>query len=158
MIKTAVASTDWIYILYLNHHMMPAYRIEIIFLNSVIHLIFVMVKCSVLFEIRAELLSIISTCFSPYAAVPRFNAWIRVSNWMQWSAALLLSLIQLSPLPSSQLNILPSLQPTFTRRTSGHCLGTFIAVSLALPPPLLNMSHTTHPLSLLPLSSSASNC
>jgi hypothetical protein len=45
-------------------------------------------------------------------------------------APLLIAL--LSPLP----NTLPSLQPTFTRRTSGHCLGTNVAENLSLFHPL----------------------
>jgi hypothetical protein len=43
---------------------------------------------------------------------------------------------------------LPPIQLTFTRRTSGHCLGTFIAANLAFspPPPMLNVvSLTAHP-------------
>jgi hypothetical protein len=35
-------------------------------------------------------------------------------------------------LPSSLPNVLPPIQPTFTRKTSRHCLGTFIAVNLSL--------------------------
>jgi hypothetical protein len=35
-------------------------------------------------------------------------------------------------LPSPIPNALPSLQSAFTRRTSGHCLGTFIVVNLSL--------------------------
>jgi hypothetical protein len=67
---------------------------------------------------------------SPYAAITRFNVWIRGSNWMQWNPTQLLSLLHLSSIPSSETNVLPRVQPTFTRRTSGHCLGTFIAVNL----------------------------
>jgi hypothetical protein len=37
-------------------------------------------------------------------------------------------------LPSPLPNALPSLQPTFARRTSGHCLGTFIVENVSLPP------------------------
>jgi hypothetical protein len=50
---------------------------------------------------------------------------------MQWNPAQLLSLLQPSSLPSSQANVLPPLQPTFTKTTSGYCTGTFIAVNLA---------------------------
>jgi hypothetical protein len=61
---------------------------------------------------------------------------------MQWNPTQLLSLLHLSSLPSSQPNILPPVQPTFTRRTNGHCLGTFIAVNLALFPPVkCSVSH-----------------
>jgi hypothetical protein len=74
---------------------------------------------------------------------------------MQWTPAQLLSLIHLSPVPSSQPNFLRPVHSTFTRRTSGHCLGTFIALKLALPPVLNVVSHTTYPLSLLSLSSSS---
>jgi Na+-transporting NADH:ubiquinone oxidoreductase subunit NqrB len=77
-----------------------------------------------------------------------FNIWTRGCNWVQWNPAQLPFLLHLSSLPSSQPNVIPRLQPTFTR-TSGHCLGTFIAVNLSLFPALLNvMSHTTHQLSL----------
>jgi hypothetical protein len=72
---------------------------------------------------------------SPYTALPRFNLWFRGSNWMQWNPAQLISLLRLSPIPSSQPNVLLPLQPTFTKRTSGHCLGTFTAVYLALTLP-----------------------
>jgi hypothetical protein len=33
---------------------------------------------------------------------------------------------------SHPAEVLPILQPTFTRRTSGHCLGTFIAINLCI--------------------------
>jgi hypothetical protein len=42
-----------------------------------------------------------------------------------------LSLLHLSYLPTLS-NGLPPLEPSFTRRTSGHFLGTLIAVNLAL--------------------------
>jgi hypothetical protein len=87
---------------------------------------------------------------SPCAALPRFNAWTWGCNWVQCDPAQLLSLLHLSSVPSSHPNVLPPLQPTCTRRTSGHCLGTFITVNLALFPSLLNVvSCTTHQLSLL---------
>jgi hypothetical protein len=92
---------------------------------------------------------------SPYAAFPRYNVWIRGSNWVQWNPVQLFSLLHLSSLPSSQPNVLPSLQPTFTRRTNGHCLGTFIAVKLSVSPLLNVVSRTTHPFSLLCLSSAS---
>ena len=38
--------------------------------------------------------------------------------------------ITLASLP----NALPCLQPTFRRRTTGHCLGTFKAIHLPFPP------------------------
>jgi hypothetical protein len=50
-----------------------------------------MLKCGVLFEVRAEFLNAIWTSLPPF-------------------------------------------QPAFTRRMSGHCLGTFIAVNLAVSP------------------------
>jgi hypothetical protein len=63
----------------------------------------------------------------------------------QWNPVQLLSLLHLSSTSSSQQNVLPQFQPTLTRRTSGHCLGNFIAVNLALPPVLNIVSHTaTH--------------
>jgi hypothetical protein len=43
---------------------------------------------------------------------------MRVVQW--WTAVLILP------------EVLPLLQPTFTRRTSGHCLGTFIAINLSI--------------------------
>jgi hypothetical protein len=36
---------------------------------------------------------------------------------------------------TSELFFLPPIQLTFTRRTSGHCLGTFTAANLAFSPP-----------------------
>jgi hypothetical protein len=79
---------------------------------------------------------------SPYAALPRFNVWNRGSNWVQWDPAQLLFLLHFSSLASSLLNVLPPPKHTFTRRTSGHSLGTFIAVSLALFTPVkCSVSH-----------------
>jgi hypothetical protein len=43
------------------------------------------------------------------------------------------------------LHNLPPFQPTFTRRTSGHCLGTFIAVNVALSSPLLIQNRSRKP-------------
>jgi hypothetical protein len=54
-------------------------------------------------------------------------------------------------LPSPLPNSLSCLQPTFTR-TSGHCLGTFIAVNLSVFPPLNAVCLAIPPLSLLSLS------
>jgi hypothetical protein len=90
---------------------------------------------------------------SPYAALPRFNVWTRGSNWVQWDPAQLLSLLHFSSLASSLLNVLPPPKHTFTRRTSGHSLGTFIAVSLALLPPVkCSVSHYPPTFSSLSLS------
>jgi hypothetical protein len=125
-----------------------------------------MEKSGVLFEVRTEFLNtrIIYTSYqnfapsslphikiktSPYADLPRFTVWIQGSHWVQWTPAQLLYLLHLSSIPSSQPNVIPPLQPNFTRRTSGHCLGTFVALNLALPPILNVVSHTTHPLYLL---------
>jgi hypothetical protein len=55
---------------------------------------------------------------------------------VQWNPVQILSLLQLSSLLSSQPNVLPPPDPTITRRTNGHCLGTFIAVNIDLFPPL----------------------
>jgi hypothetical protein len=72
---------------------------------------------------------------------------------MQWNPAQLLSLFLRASLPFSQPNVLLPLQPPFTWRTSGHCLGTFIAVNLALTVPILNVvSHANHPVCLLSVS------
>jgi hypothetical protein len=55
----------------------------------------------------------------------------------QWSTSLLAPLLTLLTSPLS--NVLPWLQSTFTRRTSGHCLETIIAPSplnvMSLCPP-----------------------
>jgi hypothetical protein len=66
-----------------------------------------------------------------------------------WKPDQLLSPPHLSSLPSSQPNVLP---PS-TRRTSGHCLGTFISLNLALFRPVKIVSRSTQPLSLLSLAS-----
>jgi hypothetical protein len=42
----------------------------------------------------------------------------------------------------------PSLQSPFTRRTSGHCLGTFIAEHLCPPSVKCSVSHYSPPLSI----------
>jgi hypothetical protein len=90
---------------------------------------------------------------SPYAALPRFNVWTRGCNWVRWNPAQLLSFLHFSSLPSSQPNVLPHLKLTFTRRTSGHCLGTFIAVNLALALPVkCSVSRYPPPFSSLSLS------
>jgi ammonia channel protein AmtB len=63
---------------------------------------------------------------------------------MQWNPAQLLSQLHLSSILSSQPNVVPPLQPTFTR-TSRHCLGTFTVVNLALTLPFrLQRSKQVH--------------
>jgi hypothetical protein len=49
---------------------------------------------------------------------------------MQWVPAQLLSVLHFSSLPSLFPKVLHSLQPAFTRRTSGHCLGALISENL----------------------------
>jgi hypothetical protein len=69
---------------------------------------------------------------SPYSALPSFNIGTWGSNCVQWDPAQPVSLFHRSSLPSSLLNVLPPLQPTFNRRTNGHCQGTCIVVNLAV--------------------------
>jgi hypothetical protein len=65
-------------------------------------------------------------------------------NAVRRCSTFLLALLLIS-LPSPLRNALPYFQPTFTRRTTGHCLGTYIA-QISLPPPQLNtVSITTLP-------------
>jgi hypothetical protein len=45
-----------------------------------------------------------------------------------------LSLLHISSLPASLLNALPLHQPIFTRKTSGHCLRTFVALNVSVFP------------------------
>jgi len=46
-------------------------------------------------------------------------------------------------LPYSVSNKLPCVQPVFTRRTSGHCLGTFRPVTFSVPSPVINIVSST---------------
>jgi hypothetical protein len=61
---------------------------------------------------------------------------------VQWDPAQLLFLLHFSSLPPSHPKVLPPIQTIFTRRKSGHCLGTFIAVNLTLFSPIMcSVSH-----------------
>ena len=52
-------------------------------------------------------------------------------------------------LPYLVSNTVPCVQPIFTRRTSGHCLGSFRSVTFSVPPPVINIVPALHPLHLI---------
>jgi hypothetical protein len=78
--------------------------------------------------------------FSPNPAFPRSISKFRSNAARSCSTSSLSSqpkTVHFSSLCRLQLQDgLPPLQPTFTKRTNGHYLGTFIAEKFLLPPPL----------------------
>jgi hypothetical protein len=77
----------------------------------------------------------------------KFGLYKFCSNAVRSCSTSLLAQLLVS-LTSTLPNALTSLQPTFTMRTSGHCLGTFITENLSLFPPLNVVSLSTLPLCL----------
>jgi hypothetical protein len=103
-------------------------------LNSIKQLIFVMVKFGVLFEEHQNFalssLPHIKIKILPYAPSLGFVCDLGVLTKCSGT------LLNFCPCSTFHLYLLlPPLQPTFTRRTIGHCLGTFIALNVTLPPP-----------------------
>jgi hypothetical protein len=100
-------------------------------------------------------LPILTSKFRPeYLHMPPFQGWYQHLTFRPnaaWPCSTNLLAPLLISLPFPLPNALPSLQPTFTRRRSGHYLGTSIAESVSLFPPSNVVSLTTLPsLYLLP--------
>jgi hypothetical protein len=121
------------------------------------------VKCCVFFAVGTEFLNIIWMNFelqkvdneqiSPNAALPRLITKFKIVYERSKT------LLNFSPCSTLHLTLSTSkcltfTKPTSTRRTSGHCLGTFVAANLNISPPPVKSSAYRYspPLSLLSLS------
>jgi hypothetical protein len=66
---------------------------------------------------------------------PKTDVKIQIADGLQRDPVQFLSFVLHLIILSSLPNVLPSLQPTITRRTSGHCMGNFKAENNSSPPP-----------------------
>jgi hypothetical protein len=133
----------------------------IISLNSINQLIFEMVKCFLCgtdwihkyyLNERPEVAPHINVQISPNAALPRIISKFKIMHERRKT------LLNFSPCSTSHPTFSTSkrrifTKPTFTRRTSGHCLGTFVATNLNLCSPVKSSAYRYYPpFSLLSLS------